>query len=234
MGHHKNAHARENAVQIALTRGQVAIVDAADYDRVRHLRWFARRTDGRWYAVCGATLLHRLIIDAPPRVPVGFANGDSLDCRRANLVLRRYAKAPRGEVLSRCELPAPEVRLPSTPHWLRRMSGAIDYVGVFKIRDDRYGAQIESDGIRRTLGTFSTARDAALAYNVAHRLLRGPDHLPPNDVEPAVPTGQLLHVASGLAESVTLGQRRGGRTLSRGSVQARNHDRTERQLMGGT
>jgi len=182
--------------QIPLTKGKVALVDAADYERVAAHEWYAVCVKGRWYATrwqrspLRIVKLHRFLLEAPPRVHVGFVNGDSLDCRRSNLRLRKgagfYKWAPQGERFPRETLPVVEAKKP-----VRRR-----YLGVIDRRNGTFGAQISEKGKCRWLGTFATERDAALAVNVAARLLRGQGDRPracadPNDVPAAVPLDEL-------------------------------------------
>jgi len=57
--------------QIPLTRGKVALVDAADYESVAAHEWCAICTDGRWYATRSTSkpkrniAMHRFILGAP-------------------------------------------------------------------------------------------------------------------------------------------------------------------------
>ena len=139
------------ARQIPRTHGKVAIIDAADWEEAMASgrTWRAACYDGKWFAVSGHTLrLHRLLMDPPPRIPVAFVNGDTLDCRRANLRLRRDLERAR-----------------------RRER----YIGVRRLASGRYSARMWHAGRRVYLGTFQTARDAALAVNVGYRVLRGHD-----------------------------------------------------------
>lgn len=84
--------------EVPLTRGMVALVDDADYERVIRHRWHAVSSYGSFYAArqprkaegvdCRKRIwLHRLILDAPEGVLVDHANRATLDCRRENLRL---------------------------------------------------------------------------------------------------------------------------------------------------
>lgn len=83
---------------IELTRGQHAIIDAADAELVRQHRWYAHlRTAsrrGKTYTygfvarslVAGRdVLLHVLLAQPGPGLVVDHINGNTLDCRRSNL-----------------------------------------------------------------------------------------------------------------------------------------------------
>lgn len=89
-----------DVVQIPLTKGMVALIDAQDYERVSQYQWWANKskpTSKTWYATTKIippgehwtkrknTQLHRFILDAPPEIKVDHINRDGLDCRRHNL-----------------------------------------------------------------------------------------------------------------------------------------------------
>jgi len=162
--------------QIPLTKGKVALVDAADYESVTAHEWLAVCSNGRWYAARftwkpkRVIAMHRFILGALPRVQVGFVNGDSLDCRRCNLRMRKgvgyYVTAPQAEPYPRETLPVVAAKVPAESR----------YTGVVGFEHGRFGARIRDRGEYRWLGTYSTERDAALAVNVAARLLRGHDN----------------------------------------------------------
>jgi len=158
--------------QVPLTKGKVALVDAADYERVAAHTCSAVFVRGRWYATLyagppQAVKLHRFILEAPPRAQIGFVNGDSLDCRRSNLRVRKgagfYQKAPQGDLFPRETLPVVETRTPAPRG---------RYVGVSRLPHGGFGARVCAGNRTRWIGTFATDRDAALAVNVAARLLR--------------------------------------------------------------
>ena len=198
--------------QIPLTRGKVALVDAADFERVAALEWFAVCSNGRWYAAHDEwkprrhlllhrfkwtprhqLLLHRFILGTPQGAQVGFVNGDSLDCRRTNLSSRKgagyYVRVPQAEPYPRESLPVVEAKVVA-----RRL-----YVGVVDTGNGKFGARIRNRGEYPWLGTYATERDAALAVNVAARLLRGHHSGAVNDVPPAVPLDEFERAARALA-----------------------------------
>lgn len=75
---------------ISLTKGLSTVVDARDFRRFGHCRWFAQSTeDGNHYAARRRgrkiELLHRLIKRALPGEYVDHKNGVTLYNRRANL-----------------------------------------------------------------------------------------------------------------------------------------------------
>lgn len=78
----------DDICKLPLSRGKTAIIDAADFDLVGHLKWsystvgyaFRGRMPGR----PGTVYLHRYLMGLPDGV-VDHINGDTLDNRRANL-----------------------------------------------------------------------------------------------------------------------------------------------------
>lgn len=191
--------------QIPLNKGKVALVDAADYERVSAHTCSAVCVRGRWYAQLWigspprTVKLHRLIFGAAAHVQVGFVNGDSLDCRCSNLRVRKgagfYKTAPQGDLSLRETLPKVEARTPAPRG---------RYVGVSRLPHGGFGARVHAGNKAHWLGIFATDRDAALAVNVAARLLRPPDEsskkwMDVNDVPPAVPLDDLEAAARELA-----------------------------------
>lgn len=135
------------------SRGRVAIIDAADYERVSRYRWWPLNTPSGVYArgyVDGRRiLLHRFILDAPATTLVDHRNGDRLDCRRSNLrpatsAQNRANSGPRG--------------------------GASRYKGVIRTRSGKWEAAAKKGGRRYYLGTYVDEAAAARAYDAAARV----------------------------------------------------------------
>lgn len=139
--------------RIDLGSGRVALVDAADAPLLAGRRWALRNPTKPAYSsyvvgtVDGVTvLLHRVLMDYPEQ-KVDHINGDGLDNRRANLRLATNSQngANRPRTSGR---------------------GRSQYRGV-SARGGKWTAQIRVDGRIRNLGTFTTEREAAEAYDVA-------------------------------------------------------------------
>ena len=81
---------------------------------------------------------------------VGARNGNKLDCRLENLVYRSRAVASRK----------------------RKTSSKVGYTGVYR-ENNRYRAVISVDRKSVHIGMFSTAEEAAMAYNRKSRELYG-------------------------------------------------------------
>jgi AP2 domain len=152
---------------IELTQGYVAIVDAADYDRVMKFKWCAtedRREDGSIRNVYAQRrfrtpegnraiqYLHRFILGVTSnQVQVDHINSDGLDNRqRTNL---RVCSPSQNQ------------------HNKRKMHGASSrFKGVSFIKwAAKWRAQIRLNYKHKHIGYFTTETDAAIAYDAAAR-----------------------------------------------------------------
>lgn len=132
----------DGTFEVPLTRGKVAVIDAADADEVGRFNWTATAL-GYASNVHRRLYLHRLLM--PGVKEVDHANGDKLDCRRSNLraATRIQNSANRGVF----------------PH-------TSAYKGVsWGSQQGKWRAVIASQHI----GLFVDERDAALAYDEAAR-----------------------------------------------------------------
>jgi hypothetical protein len=148
--------------EIPLTKGAVAIVDDADYERMTTHRWcltssgYARRSinpaRGKPYQ---HEFMHRVIAGAPKGTVVDHINGNKLDNRRENLRICSAAE-------NRWNRPKPQCASRS------------QYKGVHFIpTSDRWRAAIYVKHKKHNLGTFATELDAAQAYDRAAKELHG-------------------------------------------------------------
>lgn len=146
--------------RIALTRGEYAIVDHEDYIRLSQFKWqCTTNARGYKYAVRTEILpngsrrcirMHREILDLTPNdlMDADHVNGDGLDNRRCNLRL-----ATRSQNCANSN----------------RNPGIAGFRGVRPSGGNRnpWRAQISDGGKMKHLGVFSTAKEAALAYDGA-------------------------------------------------------------------
>lgn len=147
-------------IEIPLTRGKVALIDAAD-SWVAEYKWYASKDHRTWYAVRRLRLnrrertmvrLHRLIMAAQPDQQVDHISGNGLDCRRSNLRLTDFIGNGRNRRLG----------VNSTSGF----KGAWPHKG-------KWQASIKVAGRHRYLGCFGTAEEAARAYDAAAIQLYG-------------------------------------------------------------
>ena len=136
---------------IALTQRRFTLVDEADYEMLAVYRWYYDASNG--YAArtengSGEKMniyMHHLLLAAPE---IDHANRNKLDNRRANLRAATHSQ---------------------NMHNWRQPKGANKYRGVQKTRGEHWKAKIKVENKQRYLGTFSSAKEAALAYDAAAR-----------------------------------------------------------------
>lgn len=143
------------SMEIPLTKGFVAIVDAEDYERLSEFHWHA--TSGPWnntvYAASqsGRTRLrmHRVILGLGPNDPeVDHINRNGLDNRKANLRLVSRRQNALNQSLRR-----------TVTTGFRGASWSKSH--------GRWWSRIKVAGKTIHLGYFDTAEEAARAYDVA-------------------------------------------------------------------
>lgn len=140
-------------VCVPLTHGKVAIIDADDAERVLCYRWHAKEGSGNWYAArrdgTRTVRLHRFLMGDPPGAFVDHRNGNTLDDRRENL----RVCTPRQNGHNRSA----------------NRSGTSGFKGVSRHKrgSGAWQASIRVDGKLIFLGRFSTAEEAARAYDAA-------------------------------------------------------------------
>lgn len=152
-------------VEVRLSNGTIAMVDAEDAARVLAHRWHAThkktrpdrvyvnrtwRKDGKYFAES----LHRFVMNAQPGELIDHRDGNPLNCQKHNL--RRATKRGNSQ----------NVTLSKN----QRRGG---FKGVLKHKDGWIaqirGGVVGADGKRKQLrvGTFATPEEAAAAYDVA-------------------------------------------------------------------
>jgi len=146
-------------VEVKLTRGLVAIIDAEDWEMVSQHMWCASRGRNTNYAVTGhgrkQVRLHRFLLNPPDGMHVDHINGDGLCNRRANLRLCTSSENKRNR---------------------RKQPGrSSEFKGVSKQQRERpkpWLAMIQVDK-KRHARNFATEIEAALWYDEMAKELHG-------------------------------------------------------------
>lgn len=157
---------------IPLTQGQFAIVDSDDFDTLSQYKWMARKDRYGFYAAKGLykgkingkykvnfTHMHRFILRVDdPNLIVDHINGNTLDNRKENLRIANKKENSRN--LTRI-----------------KSNNTSGYRGVMERKDcvgpNKWRARINVDGVKKTIGHYSTAQEAARAFDRAARTYFG-------------------------------------------------------------
>lgn len=143
----------DKVLEIPLTRGKTALVDAEDYEALSSHKWFC---SARGYAVRTVSVngrnktlrMHSVLVATPEGMEVDHINGDRLDNRRCNLRLATHAQNVRNAGM--------------------RKDNTSGFKGVcYYPLTKRWTSQINVRGRRKRLGYFSTPEEAHAAYCVA-------------------------------------------------------------------
>lgn len=146
---------------VPLTRGYVAMIDAADAPEIGRHNWFTMlTTSGHVYAARGAPagqrprhiLMHRTLCEVAPDQDVDHRDGDGLNNRRSNLRPCSH-----------------ELNLANVGPTRRNKLGVR---GVSQ-KGNRFQAKIEVRGHQFKLGSYRTIEEAAAAYRGAAKVLYG-------------------------------------------------------------
>lgn len=147
---------------VTLTKGYVAVIDAADVPLVEGFNWCAKVGKNTIYAKRAdytkpkmlTVLMHRVIAETPDGMDTDHADGDGLNNRRANLRVATPSQNNKNQ----------RIRADNT--------SGFKGVSWFKPHG-RWRAQIGVNGKLRPLGYFITAESAADAYAKASSELHG-------------------------------------------------------------
>jgi hypothetical protein len=140
---------------IALTQGQNALVSTEDYDFLMQWNWHAHwRTSTKSFYACrvvgrGQIGMHAAVLRCGQK-EADHRNHDTLDNRRENL---------RKSTVSQNAIN-------------RQWKSIRGYKGVGRFKK-KWGARIQVNGTRKFLGLFSSAEEAARAYDSAAKELHG-------------------------------------------------------------
>jgi AP2 domain/HNH endonuclease len=146
---------RRGIIELPLTQGKFAVIDARDAEKVLKHNWYAHRGKrGCWYARTdilkgkrwGSLYLHRLILGATSEI-------DHIDCDRLNNRrnnLRAASSSQNGQ------------------NSMRRVNNSSGFKGVHWAKGNKkWHAKIGINGRTKYLGSFPTKEKAAAAYDAA-------------------------------------------------------------------
>lgn len=161
---------------IPLTRGLVAVIDAADWPLIASRKWSAVKSKNTFYAQSGLGMMHRVILGLKPSdADVDHKDGNGLNNRRDNL---RVATNSQNMANRRC-------------------FNSNGFKGIQKINNG-YAAYIGAK--RKYLGFFKTPQEAARAYDRAAVELYG-EFANLNFKSPALPDKQPVEMQAELFPS---------------------------------
>ena len=138
----------DGTIEIKLTRGKVAIVDAADLPVVAGYRWRAVKGAATWYAMTDAkvgrkmttVLMHRLLVNPLPGFDTDHVDGNGLLNTRANVRMCTHAENARNQRI--------------------RSDNSSGFKGVGLTAEGRFYAQIQGNVRKIRIGTFKSAMNA--------------------------------------------------------------------------
>lgn len=151
--------------ELLLTQGFVAVVDDDDYEYLSQWKWLAINNRQRRKVYAGRTkwlgngkkttvLMHREILGFPPGKEIDHIDGDGLHNTKGNLRVCSTSENGRNRSFQR-----------------NNTSG---FKGVFwRKKSKKWEAAINIAGKTRYLGKFSSAEEAARAYDATARELHG-------------------------------------------------------------
>ncbi len=155
------------AMEIQLTQGKVALIDAADWELVRPYKWYAERFrrsgSEHWYAVAlvknglkwRRITIHGLITEAAPRQHVIHLNGNGLDNRTDNICFRSVCnRQSREEVRRNWLAKYREANGDRTCRKCGQRKNAAEFWGSFKRCKDCINKRTATPGARRAHGAI--------------------------------------------------------------------------------
>ena len=147
----------DGVVEVPLTKGYVALIDAEDAERILAHKWCACLCDGYVYAVRGTRIegkgkrlvrMHRELAGAQGRILVDHINGNTLDNRKCNLRLVNDAQNGHNTRAHR--------------------DASSKFKGVsWERHTGKWAVYIRMNSKNTRVGSFGTEEEAARAYDAA-------------------------------------------------------------------
>lgn len=141
--------------KLKLMQGDVALVDAEDYERVAQYSWWVKAHPKRVVKYAAGKVgnklvtLHRFILNAPKGKQVDHKNHNGLDNRRSNLRLCSHSQNIHRRNMM-------------------KVNKTSKYKGVHRYKNGNcWCSAIRVDGKRMFLGYFDCEKEAARKYNAA-------------------------------------------------------------------
>jgi len=147
-------------MEIILTRGKVAVVEAIDYEFISQFKWFAFPAHNTWYA-CKAgprsggkrlLFMHRVIMGAKDGQMIDHIDRDGLNNCRGNL---RFC-----------------TRAQNLHNQGKHKTNTSGFKGI-TWHNGKWQTSIRNDGANIYVGRYDDPTDAAKAYDEAARRLHG-------------------------------------------------------------
>lgn len=136
----------DGTIEIHLTKGYTALIDPCDRELAQY-NWSALvATDGHIYAHRTTRgLLHRIILQVDKTLDVDHINGDTLDCRRANLRAVSTADNLRNRKINRNNTSGFMGVSYNKTHgrWTAALAGK--WIGMYKTAEEANAARLEAE-----------------------------------------------------------------------------------------
>lgn len=158
--------------QIPLSHGKFAIVDGEDYYRLISYKWTAVHLFSDKYCARNQKhgLMSKFLMRSHPNeeFAVDFANGDTLDCRRSNLIKRKSViRDPKLEMIRKQSQLTLDLKNHNT---FNPKDGSVKFTGIFeKVLFE--AKHVDPSGRIFNFGTFENRDEAQDAYNRNMRML---------------------------------------------------------------
>ncbi len=130
-------------MEITLTQGMVALVDAEDYEALNAFKWYAHKESNLFYAVrnSNSIRMHRVIMRASDQEEVDHRNRNGLDNRKVNLrIANRSQNAANSRVVHGKSGFRGVTWQKTSRKWQAQISVGkrTKYLGVFETREEAH------------------------------------------------------------------------------------------------